>query len=97
MIQSLRSPRSSSSFTTSDKGPSGPNFRPAKNVPIPALFSNTEGAEDLVKDVICGGRTGNFVELAQGVVQVEEDHLVGSFVANCCLGSLESRGRFPDQ
>src|SRR6266576_2314503 len=97
MIQSLRSPRSSSSFTTSDKGPSGPNCCPVKNVPIQKLFSNTEGAEDQIQDVICSSRPRDFIKLAQGVVQVEQDHFVGNFVANGCLGGIERGYAFTDQ
>src|ERR1700693_5703520 len=97
MIQSLRSPRSSSSFTTSDKPSSGLTFCPAENVSIPALFSNTEGAEDQVEDVICGSRAGDFIQLAQGGVQVKQDHLVGNLIANCYLGGIERHRRFLDQ
>src|SRR5258705_4710823 len=97
MIQSLRSPRSPSSFTTSDKGSSGPNFCPVKNVSISALFSNTEGAENQIEDVICSSRARNLIKLAHRVVQVEQDHCVGYFVANGCLAGIERSDCFPDQ
>jgi hypothetical protein len=41
------------------------------------LLSDAKGAEDQVEDVVGGGDTGDFVEGAEGSVEVEEKHLVG--------------------
>ena len=47
---------------------------PGRDTP---LLSDAEGAEDQVEDVVGGGDTGDFVEGAEGSVEVEEKHLVG--------------------
>ena len=41
------------------------------------LFSDAEGAEDQVEDVVGGGGAGDFVERTQGSVEIEQEHLVG--------------------
>ena len=41
------------------------------------LLSDAKGAEDQVEDVVGGGDAGDFVERAEGSVEVEEKHLVG--------------------
>jgi hypothetical protein len=41
------------------------------------LLSDAEGAEDQVEDVVGGGGAGDFVEGAEGVVEIEEEHFVG--------------------
>ena len=43
----------------------------------PTLLSDAEGAEDKVQDIVAGGGAGDFVERAQGSVEIEEEHLVG--------------------
>jgi hypothetical protein len=40
------------------------------------LLSDAEGAEDQVEDVVGGGGAGDFVEGAEGSVEVEQKHLV---------------------
>jgi hypothetical protein len=46
------------------------------------LLSNAEGTEDQVEDVVGGGGAGDFVEGAQGSVEVEQEHLVGDLGTN---------------
>ena len=46
------------------------------------LFSDAEGAEDEVENVVGGGGSGDFVERAQGGVEVEEQHLVRDFAGD---------------
>lgn len=41
------------------------------------LFSDAEGGEDQVEDVVGGGLAGQGVEGPKGAVEVEQDHLVG--------------------
>ena len=41
------------------------------------LFSDAEGAEDQVEDVVGGSGSGEGVERMKCFVEVEEDHLVG--------------------
>jgi len=48
----------------------------------PTLFSNAEGAENEAEDVVGSGGAGNFVERAQGVVEVEQQHLVGDVLGH---------------
>ena len=40
------------------------------------LFSDAEGTEDQVENVVGGGGAGDFVERAQGCVEIEQEHLV---------------------
>ena len=42
----------------------------------PALFSDAEGGEDAVKDVIGGGFSGQAVQLPQRCVEIEQQHFV---------------------
>ncbi len=42
------------------------------------LLSDAEGAEDQIEDVFGGGGAGDFVEGAEGSVEIEEEHLVGN-------------------
>src|SRR5438445_194775 len=68
MIQSLRSPRSSSSFTTSDKT----SLR-AQNVPILQVvcsFSDAKAAEDQIENVIGRSRARNLIQRPQPVAKV---------------------------
>jgi len=44
------------------------------------LLSDAEGAEDQIEDVIGGGGAGDFVEGAEGSVEIEQEHLVGDSV-----------------
>ena len=41
------------------------------------LLSDAEGAKDQVEDVVGGGGAGDFVERAESVVEIEEEHFVG--------------------
>ena len=50
---------------------------PARRVGERCLFSDAEGAEDQIEDVIGGGGAGDFVEGAEGSVEIEQEHLVG--------------------
>jgi hypothetical protein len=40
------------------------------------LFSYAESAKDEVEDVVTGGSTGNFIDRAQGSVEIEQEHFV---------------------
>ena len=40
------------------------------------LLSNAEGAEDQIEDVVGGGGAGDGIERPQGVVEIEQQHLV---------------------
>ena len=50
---------------------------PARRVGERCLFSDAEGAEDQIEDVIGGGGAGDFIEGAEGSVEIEQEHLVG--------------------
>jgi hypothetical protein len=52
------------------------------------LFADAEFAEDEIQDVVAGGGAGERVEGAEGVIEVEEDHLVGDGVG----GGLQGAG-----
>lgn len=45
-----------------------------------SLFSNAEGGEDEVENVIGGGLAGERVEGPEGAIEVNQDHLVGDAV-----------------
>jgi hypothetical protein len=40
------------------------------------LLADAESAEDQVQDVVGGGRSGDFVERAQGRIKIKQEHLV---------------------
>src|ERR1700739_5052159 len=40
------------------------------------LLADAEGAKNQVQDVVRGGRAGDFIEWAEGAVEVEEEHFV---------------------
>lgn len=44
------------------------------------LLADAEFAEDEVEDVVAGGGTGEGVEGAEGLVEVQEDHFMGDGV-----------------
>src|SRR5207237_9265819 len=74
MIQSLRSPRSSSSFTTSDKT----SLR-AQNVPILQVvcsFSDAKAAEDQIKNIVGRSRARNFIQLPPPVLTIQQHHFM---------------------
>src|SRR5690242_8959143 len=54
------------------------------------LLSNAESAEDEAQDVVGSGGAGNFVERAQGVVEVKQQHLMGHALGHCGRGSIKS-------
>ena len=41
------------------------------------LFSDAEGGEDQVEDVVGGGLAGERVESPERAIEIEQDHLVG--------------------
>ena len=41
------------------------------------LLSDAESSKDQVQDVVGGGDAGDFVERAEGSVEIKEEHLVG--------------------
>src|SRR5208282_3781336 len=61
------------------------------------LFSDAEGAEDQVKDVVGGGGAGDFVERAQGRVQIEQEHLVRHSSRDGSARGVERGERVGDQ
>src|SRR6266849_2198875 len=104
MIHSLRSPRSSSSLTTSDTWCLRPEDSSCKNVPTSegifhevGLFPDAKAAEDQVENVVSGGGAGDLVERAQRVVEVEQEHLMRHLLVNCGLGGFERGNRIADQ
>jgi hypothetical protein len=62
------------------------------------LFSDAEGGEDAVEDVIRGGGAGEGVEGFEGGVEVEEEHFVRDLLGDGLLrgseGGLGLRDRF---
>src|SRR5690348_3397523 len=56
----------------------------------PGLFSDAESAEDEAEDVVGSGGAGDFVERAQGVVEVKQQHLMGHALGHCGRGSIKS-------
>src|SRR5207244_12762172 len=74
MIQSLRSPRSSSSFTTSDKT----SLR-AQNVPILQVvcsFSDAKAAEDQIKNIVGRSRARTFIHRPHPVINIYQHHFL---------------------
>src|SRR6266536_1809867 len=61
------------------------------------LLSDAERAKDQVENVVGGGGAGDFVERAEGVVEVEEKHLVGDASGNGVGGAVQSGERVGDQ
>src|SRR5208282_4789239 len=61
------------------------------------LLSDAEGAEDQVKDVVGGGGAGDFVERAQGRVQIEQEHLVRHSSRDGSARGVERGERVGDQ
>ena len=53
------------------------------------LLSDAEGAEDQVEDVVGGGGAGDFVERAQGAVEIEQEHLVRDLGGHGVGGGIE--------
>ena len=47
-----------------------------------SLLADAEAGEDEIQDVVGGGLAGDGIERAQRLVQVEQDHLVRSVVAD---------------
>ena len=60
------------------------------------LLSNAEGGEDEVKDIVGGGGAGELVEGAEGGVEIEEKHLVGSVSGGRLVGLGEGVERGVD-
>jgi hypothetical protein len=61
------------------------------------LFSDAETAEDQVQDIVGSGGAGNFVQRAEGVVEVEQEHFVGHFVLHGGLSSAQGCERILHQ
>jgi hypothetical protein len=53
-------------------------------------FSNTKATEYQVEDVVGGGRTGDFIERAEGSIEIQQKHLMGDFVGDGGAGVFES-------
>ncbi len=43
------------------------------------LLSDAEGSEDKVEDVVGRRYSGDFIDWAEGSVEVEQEHFVGDF------------------
>src|SRR5580658_3914248 len=63
----------------------------------PTLLSDAEGTEDEVEDVVGGSGAGDFVEGAQGRVEIEEQHLVGDARAYGVGCGVEPSDRIVDK
>ncbi len=50
------------------------------------LFSDTEGGENQVKDVVCRGFAGKFIVGLQSFIEVQQDHLMRHMGSRCGLG-----------
>jgi hypothetical protein len=61
------------------------------------LLSDAEGAEDEVEDVVGGGGAGDFVEGAEGSVEIEQKHLVRDAGGDGVGRVVESGERGADQ
>src|ERR1700687_3198875 len=61
------------------------------------LLSDAEGAEDQVEDIVGGGGAGDFVERAQGSVEVEQEHLVWDSGGYGVGGGVERGERVGDE
>src|SRR5512142_786379 len=61
------------------------------------LFSDAEGAEDQVEDVVVRGGSRDLVERAESVIEVEQQHLVGNAMVDCRPGVSESGQRIAHQ
>src|SRR5207245_11561471 len=91
MIQSLRSPRSSSSFTTSDKT----SVR-AQNVPILQVvcsFSDAKAAEDQIKNIVGRSRARNFIQRTQPVIKIQQHHFMRNILSHGSPCGLQRRDR----
>src|SRR2546425_9311930 len=103
MIHSLRSPRSSSSLTTSDKQRLRPDGFPPRMYQPLTQFSNryllpdTKATEDQIEDVVGSRCPGDLVERAQGVVEVEQEHFVRHATVNRGFGGIECGNRIAGQ
>src|SRR5579875_3181729 len=58
---------------------------PRKRVGGAALLADAEGGEDEIQDVVGGGFTGKRIQMAQGGVEVEQQHLMGNLFGNRLL------------
>jgi hypothetical protein len=61
------------------------------------LFSDAEGSENEIKDVVGGGCAGDFIEGAQGVVEVEQQHFVRHSGGNRVRGGVQGGKRIADK
>ena len=61
------------------------------------LLPDAERTEDQVEDIVGRGRAGDFVERAQGIVEIEQQHLVGDMRGYCVVGGIESGEGVCDQ
>ena len=66
----------------------------SKNV---LLFSDTEGAEDQVQDVIGRSGAGDFIQRPECMVEVQQEHLMRDPIADRSSGRDERGERLPDQ
>src|SRR5437867_12519608 len=80
IIQSLRSTRSSSSFTTSDKT----SLR-AQNVPILQVvcsFSDAKAFEDQIKNIVGRIRARTFIQRPQPVMKIQQLHSIWNVLSS---------------
>src|SRR3974377_1854468 len=61
------------------------------------LFSDTKRAENQVQDVVGRSCAGDLVQRAQRVVEIEQDHLVGSFMRHGDCSGVEGGDRILHQ
>ena len=61
------------------------------------LFPDAKAAEDQAQDVFNRGLAGNAVQGVQGIVEINEDHLVGNLAAGSGAGLAESVERIADE
>jgi hypothetical protein len=59
----------------------------------PALLPDAKPAEYQVQDVVGRGRAGDFVQRFQGVVEIEQDHLMRDAVVRSGAGGVQGTNR----
>src|ERR1022692_1041851 len=63
----------------------------------PALFSDAEGAENQIEDIVGRGGSGHFVDRTQRSVEIEQQHLVRNAGAYGVAGGIQRTERVMDQ
>ena len=56
------------------------------------LLSDAEGSEDKVEDVVGRRNSGDFVDWAEGSVEIEKEHFVRTFAATAAFAAVSAAG-----